>query len=306
MKKITIKQSSQLAFICICIYTVSLISLRLAELINSIHLLWYWPFFSTLSGFFYILVNYTIIGTFDKIGILLFIIGLLLNQKAILKPAIISIVIICIGLIYYILNSFSDVTLLFNSNVIGRIGSIIFWYIIDYSPVLIVLLAVLKFQQFKQYKTIISNTIFCMIVGIAFIIPFILKGFYYGDNYEFFKSFRHPIILFSSIYDSIFYCGGLLLLTNTFRKDKIEKINEKDRIDVLTIGDWIKIYLLLLIPIANIILLFSWAFAGRTNYDKSNWAKAVLLWSAGGSLISAVGTIFYIAWGYSRLGYFYY
>ena len=57
---------------------------------------------------------------------------------------------------------------------------------------------------------------------------------------------------------------------------------------------------------SDIILLFSWAFAGRTNYDKSNWAKAVLLWSAGVSLISAVGTIFYIAWGYSRLGYFYY
>ena len=45
----------------------------------------------------------------------------------------------------------------------------------------------------------------------------------------------------------------------------------------MTVGDWAGSILLLLIPIANIVLLFVWAFGGNAPMSKRNWAKAHLL-----------------------------
>ncbi len=45
----------------------------------------------------------------------------------------------------------------------------------------------------------------------------------------------------------------------------------------MTVGDWVGSILLLLIPIANIVLLFVWAFGGNAPLSKRNWAKAHLL-----------------------------
>ncbi|HXL01056.1 MAG TPA: hypothetical protein PLE90_06615 [Dysgonamonadaceae bacterium] len=36
----------------------------------------------------------------------------------------------------------------------------------------------------------------------------------------------------------------------------------------------------MLIPIVNIVMLFIWAFDKNINPNKSNWAKASLIWSA--------------------------
>ncbi len=47
---------------------------------------------------------------------------------------------------------------------------------------------------------------------------------------------------------------------------------------VMSVKDWLITYLLMIIPIANIVLLFVWAFGSGTNPNKANWAKASLLW----------------------------
>ena len=45
----------------------------------------------------------------------------------------------------------------------------------------------------------------------------------------------------------------------------------------VSVGDWMVTYILLCIPIVNLILLFVWAF-GTSPESKANWAKATLLW----------------------------
>ena len=47
----------------------------------------------------------------------------------------------------------------------------------------------------------------------------------------------------------------------------------------MSINDWLITFLVLLIPIVNIIMLFVWAFSSNTNRNKSNWAKASLIYS---------------------------
>ncbi len=49
--------------------------------------------------------------------------------------------------------------------------------------------------------------------------------------------------------------------------------NEK----VMTMKDWIIVSLFMMIPIANIVLLFVWAFGSDGNLNRKNWAKAGLL-----------------------------
>lgn len=46
----------------------------------------------------------------------------------------------------------------------------------------------------------------------------------------------------------------------------------------ISVGDWMITLLVSAIPIVNIIMLFVWAFGSNTNLNKSNWAKAALIW----------------------------
>lgn len=55
----------------------------------------------------------------------------------------------------------------------------------------------------------------------------------------------------------------------------------------VTIGNWIITYLLMCIPLVNLILLFVWAFGSNTPVSKANWAKASLIWAA-------IGIAFYV------------
>ena len=45
----------------------------------------------------------------------------------------------------------------------------------------------------------------------------------------------------------------------------------------LTMGQFLGMELLMFIPIANLVLLFVWAFGGGVNVNKANWAKARLI-----------------------------
>jgi hypothetical protein len=55
----------------------------------------------------------------------------------------------------------------------------------------------------------------------------------------------------------------------------------------VTTGNWMMTYLLMCIPLINLILLFVWAFGSNTPISKANWAKASLLWMV-------IGIAFYV------------
>jgi len=62
---------------------------------------------------------------------------------------------------------------------------------------------------------------------------------------------------------------------------------------VLSVKDWIITLLITAIPLVGIIMLFVWAFGSNENPNKSNWAKALLVWTAIGIVLTVLlwGTI---------------
>lgn len=58
--------------------------------------------------------------------------------------------------------------------------------------------------------------------------------------------------------------------------------------------DWVITLLIRVIPIVGLVMLFVWAFGSGENPNKSNWAKAVLIWMAIGLVF---GLIFFAIFG---------
>jgi len=58
--------------------------------------------------------------------------------------------------------------------------------------------------------------------------------------------------------------------------------------NVITTGDWVIVYLIMCIPLVNIIMLFVWAFGSGAPASKSNWAKATLIWIAISGILSVL------------------
>jgi Zn-dependent protease with chaperone function len=49
---------------------------------------------------------------------------------------------------------------------------------------------------------------------------------------------------------------------------------------VMSTKDWVITLLISFIPVAGFVMLFVWAFGSGENPNKSNWAKAALIWAA--------------------------
>jgi len=47
----------------------------------------------------------------------------------------------------------------------------------------------------------------------------------------------------------------------------------------LSVGQYMIIFLIYLIPLVNIIMLFVWAFSNNVNINKKNYARAMLIWT---------------------------
>ena len=62
-------------------------------------------------------------------------------------------------------------------------------------------------------------------------------------------------------------------MENNNRQIQNETINNQ----AMTLKDWIITYLLLLIPVANIVLMFIWAFGKDTNPSKKTYFQAQLI-----------------------------
>ena len=67
----------------------------------------------------------------------------------------------------------------------------------------------------------------------------------------------------------------------------------------VTVGDWIITYLLMSIPLVNIILMFVWAFGSNTPASKANWAKAMLIIMLFGIILYAA---IFVIFGLGMLG----
>ena len=52
----------------------------------------------------------------------------------------------------------------------------------------------------------------------------------------------------------------------------------KDISQPMSVSDWIITFLIMIVPIVNIVMLFIWGFGSNTNLSKASWAKATLLW----------------------------
>lgn len=55
---------------------------------------------------------------------------------------------------------------------------------------------------------------------------------------------------------------------------------QADQNQVISVGEWFLILLVVTIPLVNLIVLIIWAFGGSTNLNKVNFAKANLIWLA--------------------------
>jgi uncharacterized membrane protein YdbT with pleckstrin-like domain len=55
---------------------------------------------------------------------------------------------------------------------------------------------------------------------------------------------------------------------------------ENQQAPVMTVKDWMITILICAIPVVGIVMLFVWAFSSGNNPNKSNWAKAALIWAA--------------------------
>lgn len=71
----------------------------------------------------------------------------------------------------------------------------------------------------------------------------------------------------------------------------------------VTIKEWIITWLLLCIPIANIILPFVWAFDSSTKKSKSNFFKAYLIWMLIGVVLGIIISIIMVAAGFSMANF---
>jgi hypothetical protein len=49
-------------------------------------------------------------------------------------------------------------------------------------------------------------------------------------------------------------------------------------LNIPSVGDWIVTFLILSIPVVNLIVLLIWAFSNDTNPIKANFSKAALIW----------------------------
>lgn len=59
---------------------------------------------------------------------------------------------------------------------------------------------------------------------------------------------------------------------------------------VMTVGEWILTFIICAIPCVNVIMLFVWAF-GSGNENRKNYAKAALIMSVIGIIISIIVTV---------------
>lgn len=70
---------------------------------------------------------------------------------------------------------------------------------------------------------------------------------------------------------------------------------------VVTIGEWMLMILVLCIPLVNIIMMFVWAFGNDGSQTKSNYFKAVLIWTG---IFTVLYILFLVIFGAAMMSSF--
>ena len=63
---------------------------------------------------------------------------------------------------------------------------------------------------------------------------------------------------------------------------------DSDLEEPVSFGDWMLSILLMMIPCVNIFMMFVWAFGSGTKKSKSNYFKAVLVWTLIWTVLSVI------------------
>lgn len=71
----------------------------------------------------------------------------------------------------------------------------------------------------------------------------------------------------------------------------------------VSIGDWILTFIILLLPVVNIVMMFVWAFSSNTPKSKSNFFKAYLIVVGVMILLAIIATVVLFSLGYSFASY---
>ncbi|NDL67311.1 zinc ribbon domain-containing protein [Anaerotalea alkaliphila] len=72
------------------------------------------------------------------------------------------------------------------------------------------------------------------------------------------------------------------------------------------VGSWLAVYLLMAVPILNIVLIFKWAFGNNVNRNKKNFAIAALILFLISLVLSILFFIFFGEFFYRNMGGAYY
>ncbi|MBL3657870.1 hypothetical protein [Fulvivirga sediminis] len=60
-------------------------------------------------------------------------------------------------------------------------------------------------------------------------------------------------------------------------ENTLDSVRSEANVPVMTVKDWLLTFLVMIVPLVNIVMLFVWAFGDNANKNKANWAKASLL-----------------------------
>ena len=199
-------------------------------------------------------------------GMILFAVGILQLHKSAQIP---SIILITCSALNFIIEHFFYLSFIWTS---------IFSLLTFYFPIIFFLIFILKYNDVKQLKIKIFIAIFG--VGIAMV----------GKSLIIILIAINPDLIFVEYGRTwlhrglgylIFFglCGGLLMAAgalSTLSEKSPEAI--KDISQPMSVSDWLITYLIMIVPIVNIVMLFVWGFGSNTNLSKASWAKATLLW----------------------------
>jgi len=266
-----IKKTSLISFACICLSSV----------------LWLILITNLFSG----LVEWLnhIFVFFRDIGLILFSMGILSRFKSAKVQSIILIIASGFNLLFEFIDGFEF-----------YFSTFLFGFLTFYGPILLLLVILLNHNEVKQIK----NKIIIAIVGLAVGLVVSLfwhilyqKGIDSGEYAQFL--YWNPILVYPRF---IFVNGGLLLATGSFINFKdsstLQKVNDNklkndtSKYQPMSIGNWIVTYLIMIIPIVNIVMLFVWGFGDNTQPSKANWAKATLIWF---SIFIVLYLVFFVA-----------
>ena len=203
-------------------------------------------------GDYYWNIHWSIQMILMSVGLIIFSVGLLTIYKSVQVPAILLIV----------SETFE-----------------VFINLFDFGPLILLLIFLLQLDEIKALK---KKIIIAMISSIMLLLLYLVHRYIFalmmGGEYELHTLSKFQFI--TNVGSFIFSCVTYLLLTGSFMNvdSSISSNSVKDKDAPMTIGDWLLTYLLLIIPIVNIVMLFVWGFGSNTNLSKASWAKASLIW----------------------------